>query len=148
VDKTLTEARRPLDVLIVEDHRAICDQMVDFLRRAGLSVHGTFTGNEAIAFVRQHEPRVLILDYNLPDTDGIQLAGHLRQTLADAAIIMMSGRIDGVSERTLADLRISVFLNKPVPMAPLRRAVERLVAGAAAASAGGWLSTGLGGVRE
>ena len=66
---------------------------------------------------------------------------------------MMSGRIEGISERTLADVRINVFLNKPVPLVPLRRAVERLARADTAAkpagpSAGGWLSTGLGGKRD
>lgn len=145
--------RKALDVLIVEDHRPICEQMADFLRRGGLTVLCAYSAEAAIAVVGEYQPRVLILDYNLPDLDGVQLARQLRTTLSEAAIIMMSGRIEGVSERTLADVRINVFLNKPVPLAPLRRAVERLArqdtaSAAAASSAGGWLSTGWGGVRE
>ena len=141
-------ALRPLDVLIVEDHLTICDQLVNFLGRSGLLVNGVLTGADALAFARAYEPRLLILDYNLPDMDGVQLADKLRQILPDANIIMMSGRIDGVSEKTLADLGISVFLNKPVPLAPLRRAVERLIRepGPLPAPAGGWLSSGWGGV--
>lgn len=146
--------RQPLDVLIVEDHRPICDQMVDFLRRGGLTVLGSYSAGDALAVAGEYQPRVLILDYNLPDLDGIELARQLRATLEDAAIIMMSGRIEGISERTLADVRINVFLNKPVPLVPLRRAVERLARADAATtkpanpSAGGWLSTGWGGKRD
>jgi DNA-binding response OmpR family regulator len=146
--------RKPLDVLIVEDHRPICDQMADFLRRGGLTALGAGSAEEAMGVADEYQPRVLILDYNLPDLDGVALARQLRVTLDRAAIIMMSGRIEGISERTLADVRINVFLNKPVPLGPLRRAVERLAredgapAHPAAASAGGWLSTGWGGVRD
>jgi DNA-binding response OmpR family regulator len=145
-------SRKPLDVLVVEDHRPICDQMADFLRRGGLSVLGNYSAAEALAVAGEYQPRVLILDYNLPDVDGIELARQLRATLEDAAIIMMSGRIEGISESTLADVRINVFLNKPVPLVPLRRAVERLARGDGAATkpappAGGWLSTGWGGKR-
>ena len=144
--------RKPLDVLIVEDHRPICDQMAEFLHRGGLSVLGVYSAEEALAVADEYQPRVLILDYNLPGTDGIELARQLRATLEDAAIIMMSGRIEGISERTLAEVRINVFLNKPVPLVPLRRAVERLASADAAKpagpSGGGWLSTGLGGKRE
>ena len=146
--------RKPLDVLIVEDHRPICDQMAEFLRRSGLTVLGSYSATEAFAIAGEYQPRVLILDYNLPDLDGVELARQLRATLGNAAIIMMSGRIEGISERTLADVRINVFLNKPVPLVPLRRAVERLARTDAAAakpanpSAGGWLSTGWGGKRD
>ena len=146
--------RKPLDVLIVEDHRPICDQMADFLRRGGLTVLGRYSAEEALAVAGDYEPRVLILDYNLPDLDGIELASQLRATLEDSAIIMMSGRIEGISERTLAEVRINVFLNKPVPLVPLRRAVEGLARADTAAarpanpSAGGWLSTGWGGKRD
>lgn len=148
--------RKPLDVLIIEDHRPICDQMADFLRRGGLTVMGSYSAAEAIAVAGEYEPRVLILDYNLPDADGVELARQLRATLNEAAIIMMSGRIEGISESTLAEVRINVFLNKPVPLGPLRRAVERLAradiskaaAKPAGPSSGGWLSTGLGGKRD
>lgn len=148
--------RKPLDVLIVEDHRPICDQMADFLRRGGLTVLGRYSAAEALAVADEYRPRVLILDYNLPDVDGVELARQLRVTLKEAAIIMMSGRIEGISESTLADVRINVFLNKPVPLVPLRRAVERLAradvstaaAKPAGPAAGGWLSTGLGGKRD
>ncbi len=145
--------RQPLDALIVEDHRPICDQMADFLRRGGLTVLGSYSSEEALAVAGEYQPRVLILDYNLPDLDGIELARQLRATLEDPAIIMMSGRIEGISERTLADVRINVFLNKPVPLVPLRRAVERLVrADSSTAKPGGpsagWLSTGWGGKRD
>lgn len=146
--------RKPLDVLIVEDHRPICDQMADFMRRGGLTALGSYSAADALAVAGEYQPRVLILDYNLPDLDGVELAGQLRATLEEAAIIMMSGRIEGISERTLADVRINVFLNKPVPLVPLRRAVERLTradtaaAKPANASPGGWLSTGLGGKRD
>ena len=145
--------RKPLDVLIVEDHRPICDQMAEFLRRGGLTVLGSYSAEDALAVAEEYQPRVLILDYNLPGTDGVELARQLRATLEDAAIIMMSGRIEGISERTLADVRINVFLNKPVPLVPLRRAVERLARAETAAKpagpgASGWLSTGLGGKRD
>jgi hypothetical protein len=64
----------------------------------------------------------------------------------------MSGRIDGLSEETLQALGITIFVNKPVPLGPLRQAVVKLVAesskGQAAPRAKGWLSTGTGGTRR
>lgn len=128
-----------------------CDEMADFLRRADLSVETAYNGAAARDQARQHEPRVILIDFNLPDMTGVQLAEALRALLPSAAILMMSGRIDGLSERTLAALGITVFVNKPVPLGPLRNAVIKLVEtsrdGQGAPVQGGWLGGGLGSRR-
>lgn len=139
------------DVLVVEDNPEVCQEMADYLRRSGLTVLTAGHGIEALPLARRHTPKVVILDYNLPYTDGATLAGRFREFLPNAAIIMMSGRIEGVSEKTLEALRITVFLNKPVPMALLRKAVLRLVAqydvNPGPPMQVCWLASGWGGVR-
>jgi len=139
------------DVLIVEDNVLQCEEMADFLRRADLSVEIAYDGAGARDMARLHEPRVILLDFNLPDMTGVRLAEVLRALLPTAAILMMSGRIDGLSERTLEALGITVFVNKPVPLVPLRTAVLKLVGasrdGQEAPQQKGWLGTGVGGRR-
>ena len=90
--------RKPLDVLIVEDHRPICDQMADFLRRGGLTVLGSYSAEEALTVAGEYQPRVLILDYNLPGIDGVELARQLR---VDRAV--RSPPADGVGQRLLQE---------------------------------------------
>ena len=140
------------DVLIVEDNTVQCLEMADYLRRANLSVESAFDAATAIASANKYEPRVVVVDYNLPDMTGVQLSEALRALLPSAAIIIMSGRIDGLSEETLQALGITVFVNKPVPLGPLRQAVMKLVEasvkGENVPKAKGWLSTGTGGTRE
>lgn len=139
------------DVLIVEDNALQLEEMADFLRRADLSVETAGDGASAREKARLHEPRVILLDFNLPDMTGVRLAEVLRALLPTAAILMMSGRIDGLSERTLEALGITVFVNKPVPLVPLRTAVLKLVNasrdGHEAPQQKGWLGTGVGGRR-
>ena len=59
--------------------------------------------------------RVSLLDYNLPDTTGV------RAFLPETVIIMISGRIDGLPEKTLETIGITVFVNTPLPLGALRR---------------------------
>lgn len=126
--------------------------MADYLRRANLNVESAFDAATALAGAARFEPRVVVVDYNLPDMTGVQLAEALRALLPSAALIIMSGRIDGLSEETLQALGITVFVNKPVPLGPLRQAVVKLVEastkGENAPQAKGWLSTGTGGTRH
>ena len=94
-----------------------------------------------------------MLDYNLPDMTGVQLAEKLRAAFPEMAILIASGRIEGLSEQTLKALGISVFVNKPLPLGPLRQAVLRLARSAPVnrieqqQRTGGWLSAGIGGTR-
>lgn len=140
------------DVLIVEDSTVQCMEMADFLRRTNLSVETAFDAAAALTSATKFEPRVILLDYNLPDMNGVQLAEALRALLPSTAMLIMSGRIDGLSEDTLRSLGITVFVNKPVPLGPLRQAVMKLVEastkGEHAPQAKGWLSTGTGGTRS
>ena len=141
------------DVLIVEDDAMQCIEMQGFLSRAGLAVETVRDATSGLARAKFLRPRVLLLDYNLPDMNGVQLAEQMRALLPDSAILMMSGRIDGLSEKTLGDLGITTFGNKPVPMAPLRQAIVKLVQASregrsAAPSRPGWLNAGLGGTRR
>ena len=139
------------DVLIVEDNVLQCDEMAEFLRRSELTVEKAYNGAQARERARLHEPRVVLLDFNLPDMTGVTLAETLRALLPTTAILMMSGRIDGLSENTLETLGITVFVNKPVPLGPLRTAVLKLVqksrGGAEAPQQKGWLAGGLGSRR-
>jgi DNA-binding response OmpR family regulator len=139
------------DVLIVEDNVLQCDEMADFLSRSNLTVEKAYNGAQAREQARLHEPRVVLLDFNLPDMTGVTLAETLRALLPSTAILMMSGRIDGLSENTLEALGITVFVNKPVPLGPLRQAVLKLVeksrGGGEAPQQKGWLAGGLGSRR-
>ena len=142
------------DVLIVEDDTVQCEEMAAYLGRSGLDVHTAFNGAAALREAHNHKPRVALLDYNLPDGTGVELAAHLRELLPDTAILMMSGRIDGLSEETLQQLGITIFVNKPVPLGPLRQAIMKLVARTKSGDAvrppraSGWMTAGFGGTRH
>lgn len=140
-------------VLVVEDDAIQCAEMADYLRRSKLTVRVANDGASALRQASQHLPRVILLDFALPDMTGIQLARQLRERLPNAAFIMMSGHIDGLSERTLQQIGIAVFVNKPVPLGPLRQAVLKLVHSPRVGRSSppgekGWFSAGLGGRRS
>lgn len=146
------ETAASCDVLIVEDDVVQGEEMAGYLARAGLAVRTAHNATVALEQVETLRPRVAVLDYNLPDLNGVQLAEHIRALLPQTAIIMMSGRIDGLSEQTLRSIGISVFVNKPLPLGPLRQAVMRLVRSAPvnqqnAQGQKSWFSTGYGGGR-
>ena len=148
-------ANNVCDVLIVEDDPVQSDEMSAFLSRSGLGIATATDGWSARRAAAALRPRVMLIDFDLPDTTGVQLAEELRTITPEAAILMMSGRVDGLSENTLENIGITVFLNKPVPLGMLRRAIVQLAGGrhgslppSAPTEKRGWLSAGLGGTRH
>jgi CheY-like chemotaxis protein len=143
----------PCDVLIVEDEVIQCEEMASFLARAGLTVQSAHNGSSALRQAAIHQPRVVLLDYNLPDTTGVRLAEQIRALLPGATIMMMSGRIDGLSEQTLETTGITVFVNKPLPLGALRQAILKLARSGSAQRPvkprqNSWFSAGLGSTRH
>ncbi|MBY0320012.1 MAG: response regulator [Reyranella sp.] len=117
----------PCDLLIVEDDPTQAEELASYLRRGGLSVRSLYSGSEAIHSVAELRPKIAILDYNLPDLDGVTVAERIRRLSPETALLIMSGRIDGLSEATLGHHGIYQFLNKPVEAWSLRRSIRRMV---------------------
>jgi CheY-like chemotaxis protein len=70
-------------ILVVEDHDDARSVLVRLLKRAGYRAIGVANGNEALLFLQTSLPRLVILDYQLPGVDGLEV---LRQIRADARL--------------------------------------------------------------
>lgn len=120
-------SRPACDVLIVEDDPTQAEELALCLRRIGLSTQAIHSGSEAIHRVAEICPRVALIDYNLPDLDGVTVAERIRRLSPATALVVMSGRIDWLSDATLEKFGIYQFLNKPVDAAALGRSIRRMI---------------------
>lgn len=115
------------DVLIIEDDPTQGEELAGYLRRAGLKVEATTSASLAIHTIGELRPKVAIIDYNLPDLDGVTVAERVRRLSPGTALIVMSGRIDGLSDVTLASTGIFAFMNKPLSLGAVRQAVLKAI---------------------
>ncbi len=81
-------------ILYIEDEEDYQILVRRMLQRAGLAVEMAGTGEEGLAALERHRPSMLLLDINLPDTDGYTLCNRLRQDSAwvDLPILMLTVR--------------------------------------------------------
>lgn len=115
------------DVLIVEDDEMQAQEISEYLERGGLVVHSAVCGSDATRMARDCPPHLALLDYNLPDTVGTDLAVEIRAIVPDLSIIVMSGRIEGLSDDMIQSHGIKTFLRKPVRLSTLRQMIMTLV---------------------
>jgi len=119
------------DVLIVEDDPAQAEELACYLSRSGLAVQVRHCGSAAIHCVAKMRPRIALLDYNLPDLDGVTVAERIKRLSPETAMLMMSGRIDGLAEPTLRKVGLYSFMNKPVRPSRLLSSMRRMARTAA-----------------
>ncbi|MFZ0130473.1 MAG: response regulator transcription factor [Candidatus Dormiibacterota bacterium] len=81
-------------ILVVEDDQTTCDVIRAYLESAGHRVVICRSGSEALGFVRQTEPRCLILDVMLPGKDGFEICAEIRRGGSIIPILFLSARAD------------------------------------------------------
>ena len=115
------------DLLLVEDDLDLAEVMASYLRRGGLDVRTAHSGSSALRLMATAIPRVAVLDYQLPDRNGAELARLLRQAMPNLPIIIMSGAIGSLEQASLEEIGVKVFVNKPVSLRALLRACVSLI---------------------
>ena len=78
-------------ILFVEDEPSISDPFSKALAREGFEAVVARTGHEALALADRLDPDLVLLDLNLPDTDGRDVARELRRR-GDTPIVMLTAR--------------------------------------------------------
>jgi DNA-binding response OmpR family regulator len=110
VDEAAAAGVEPsLRVLVVEDDAGIAAQLVSGLTREGYLVSQVASGAEAL----DHElPDLVLLDLGLPDVDGVDVCGELRDR-SDVPIIVITARGEETQRIVALDLGADDYLVKP-----------------------------------
>ena len=132
-----------LSVLVVDDHETNRTVLDNLLGAWGLRVTLAGGGEQALALLRQQAQRpgelpfdLLLIDWHMPDMDGIALAQHLRQQglARQAHKVLLSSVAAPDDARIARDAGFDLFLHKPVRRTELRQLILGL--GAEARPAG------------
>jgi two-component system, chemotaxis family, sensor kinase Cph1 len=113
-------------ILVVDDIPAHMSVMRLAVTSRGYQMHGVGTGAEAMAWLEHHRPGVIILDMQLPDTDGFSLAAEIRSRVETHALPIIAVSADALSineERAKAS-GCDAFLTKPIDIAQLLLTIE------------------------
>jgi DNA-binding response OmpR family regulator len=78
-------------VLVVEDEREIAELIGMYFEREGAEVTQAYTGHEALDRFESARHDLVLLDINLPGTDGFEVLASLRRK-ADVPVIIISAR--------------------------------------------------------
>ena len=102
-------------ILVVDDDADSRDALTRFLEKAEHSVIAAKDGHEALALLGSASPDFIVLDYRMPDMDGVTLLGILRSYLrwADVPVVILTAYPDEPRMRHVKDLRVERIFVKP-----------------------------------
>jgi two-component system, OmpR family, response regulator len=114
-------------ILVVDDEPSIVDAVATALRYEGFEVREEGTGRGAISAVADFEPDLVVLDWMLPDLDGIEVGRRLRDRGFKTAILFLTAK-DAVENKVEA-LRAGGddYVTKPFSLAEVVARVHAIL---------------------
>ena len=99
-------------ILIIEDEVNLNKILVDYLRHNGFVPVSAHTGKEGLALWQEVRPALVLLDLNLPDMDGLDVARTIRKS-SRTPIIMVTARQEELDRLIGLELGADDYISKP-----------------------------------
>ena len=100
-------------ILLVDDERAIIDNLASFLERSGFDVSTASNGEEALKQMDEEAPDLIVLDVLMPVMDGREVLRRIRKG-GDWTPIILLTQVGEATERAMAlEEGADDYLNKP-----------------------------------
>lgn len=99
-------------ILIVEDEIKLANLLADYFKLTEYEPHQIDHGDEVIAWVKKHQPSVILLDIMLPGKDGITLCKEIRQ-FSNVPILMVTAKVDELDRLLGLELGADDYICKP-----------------------------------
>ena len=117
-----------LKALVVDDDFNTCDSVTKLLTRVGMRAEWTLSGREAVLRARQSielgDPcRAYIIDWRLPDMNGIEVTRRIRSLNDDTPIIILTAYDWSDIEAEAKAAGVTAFCSKPMFLSDLRDAL-------------------------
>ncbi|HEY6009100.1 MAG TPA: response regulator [Geobacteraceae bacterium] len=99
-------------VLIVEDETKLAELLADYLRQAGFTPHCLANGTAVVAWVREQNPDLILLDLMLPGKDGMEICKEIR-TFSGVPIVMVTARVEEIDRLLGLEFGADDYICKP-----------------------------------
>jgi signal transduction histidine kinase/ActR/RegA family two-component response regulator len=119
-------------VLVVDDDRDVLDAVCELLSALGYAAEAAESGEDALALLSGGDWDVLLTDQGMPGMSGREVARRTALLAPSVPVVLLTGWAGALDEPPSDG--IAATLAKPVTLHALREALDRVRAGAAAAS--------------
>ncbi len=122
----IEEVGGDMHLLVVEDERAMCETIVRSLKRLAYSVDYCYDGDEAIELLAVERYDLVLLDLNLPGSDGMTVLRTFRQSDWETPVLILSARGEVEDKVAGLDAGANDYMAKPFHLAELEARIRSL----------------------
>jgi two-component system response regulator AtoC len=117
------------DIVLVEDEDVLRRYLAGTLQRLEHTVRAAETAEEALGFLEEGEPDIVLTDFRLPGMTGQDLLKAVKDSWPGVSVVLMTAH--GTVEDAVAAMRAGAadYLTKPVNLQELHLILERCLAG-------------------
>ncbi|MDQ3678941.1 MAG: response regulator transcription factor [Actinomycetota bacterium] len=112
-------------MVIVEDHAMVAQALSAALTEEGLDVLDTVgTAQQAAEMMGREAPDVALIDFRLPDGDGVELAAAMKARRPETQVLMLTAADDREVLGRAIDAGVAGFVHKSEPIEEVVRAIR------------------------
>ncbi len=117
-----------LRAVVADDHDLVRAVISSFLQSLGVTVVGEVSnGADAIECARQYHPDVIVMDGNMPVTNGYEATRTIKATMPDVRVAIVSVSEGGSYEEQAALASADAFITKSRLKQSLRRLIDQIL---------------------
>lgn len=113
-------------VLVVDDEKLIVKGIRFSLEQEGMEVHCAYDGEEAMAYAKQNEYDVVLLDLMLPKMNGLEVCQQIRE-FSDMPIIMLTAKSDDMDKILGLEYGADDYITKPFNILEVKARIKAIL---------------------
>lgn len=114
-------------ILIVDDSADSRLLLGELLRAKGFDASAVSSGRDALDSLDMLRPQLVILDLQMPEMDGFATLARIRERAPTLPVLAVSGHVLPADEARIRKAGFDGSMGKPIQLAALVSAVERLL---------------------
>ncbi len=112
-------------ILVIDDDPVICEIVTETLKKNGYSSDSAGSGNDVSELFSKKTYPIVLCDILLPDTNGLELMGSIRDMNPDTFVILFTGHASVDLAKEAIRQGAYDFITKPFTSAEIMEAVKR-----------------------
>jgi len=120
-------SRRIYKILLVDDDPNCLDAIDQILRRDGYEIIKAEEGRRALKLLSENDIDLAIVDYNLPDIDGIYILNEIKRNYRNIPIIIMTSEMSKEIKMASLEAGAYSFITKPINIPIFRNIVAKAI---------------------